>query len=117
MVDKSYGLFLLEKAKESEYGALLIKKTENIIEDFVEFKFIYNTEEEQMRHKEIMEESFYKCYQCGVETLYRNYDKEMDSDKGYFQNNVRVPTSIFGISKKGLLYEAKGFLGYCDRQI
>ena len=112
MVEKEYGLFLLDKAKSSEYGALLIKKTENLIEDYFEFKFIYNSEEEQLRHKALMEESFYKCYSCGKETLYKDFDNEINPNSTFFKHNVKVPTSIFGINVKGLLHEARIKYGY-----
>lgn len=115
MVDKEYGLFLLEKAKSSEYGALLVHKTENLIEDYYEFKFIYNTKEEQLEHKALMEDSFYECYRCGTEILYRDYDKVSNPDSTFTKYDVRIPTSVFGTKVKGLLHEARLLYGYYNK--
>lgn len=113
MVDKLYGLHLLEKAKEGQHGELLIRELKVLTDDYRELKYIYNTEEEQLQHKEIMEKTGHKCYQCGFSTLYRDPNKKTE-DTGFFRSDVKVPTSIFGIEEDGLLHEARLLHGYYD---
>ena len=111
IVEKDYGLFLLKKAKEQEHGALLIKRLGEYYRDYEELSFIYNTEEEQLKHKEFMESTNYECYQCGSSVLYEDRDRKCDNT-GLFQYGVRVPKSVFGIRYKGMLEEAKVKFGY-----
>lgn len=115
MVEKIYGLFLLEKAKEEEYGALLISKTEVLTDDYIMFKFIYNTKEEQLKHKELMEDSFYECLECRKETLYRDFERVSNPDSTFFKHDVNVPTSVFKHDKIGLLHEARLKHGYYNK--